>query len=340
MRLKTFITGMLLTSVALAQMTSFPKPDWFRETFQKAQTKVELRDPVKLKDFVVAGKLELSLKHYLELVMSNNTDIQIQMLSLEMPKNAILMAMGVWDPSVRASFNTTRTTSYVTNPSQALDSAAVNSAVKSLNQPYSAAGRRRSRTARSTRRASRDRKRHPLLSRPAPITSELQNAGMAFNLTQPLLRNRGTYVNKIPLMQAQSNLKVSEYQSAQPAPDAGQYRGSRLLDRDLEPRDAQSAGSGARRFRRLPQVHAGPARSRRAFAPGYFQSARLPWQRRSSPFPRRVSHWRNRKMCCAASLAPISIPKSASCPIVLTEPVELGRPISFRGSRGCGDARR
>src|SRR6476646_3993302 len=98
MRLKTFITGMLLTSVALAQVTSFPKPNWFRETFQRAHTKVELRDPVKLRDFVVDGKLELSLKHYLELVMSNNTDIQIQMLSLEVPKNAILMAMGVWDP--------------------------------------------------------------------------------------------------------------------------------------------------------------------------------------------------------------------------------------------------
>src|SRR6478609_455283 len=137
MLLKTFITGTLLTSVALAQMTSFPKPDWFRETFQKTQTRVELRDPVKLKDFVVAGKLELSLKHYLELVMSNNTDIQLQLLSLEMPRNAIQTALGAWDPSVRAAFNTTRTTGYVTNPSAALDSGSVGSAVKSLNQPYS-----------------------------------------------------------------------------------------------------------------------------------------------------------------------------------------------------------
>src|ERR1041384_4074782 len=69
--------------------------------------------------------------------MSNNTDIQIQMLSLEVPKNAILMAMGVWDPSVRASYNTTRTTSYVTNPSTALDTGPVGTATKSLNQPLS-----------------------------------------------------------------------------------------------------------------------------------------------------------------------------------------------------------
>src|ERR1041384_7077900 len=101
MRLKTITTGILLTSVAFAQMSSFPKPSYFREAFQKANTKVELRDPVKLRDFVADGKLELSLKHYLELVMSNNTDIQIQMLTLEQPKNAIQIAMGAWDRAAR-----------------------------------------------------------------------------------------------------------------------------------------------------------------------------------------------------------------------------------------------
>ena len=57
---------------------------------------------MRLKDFVVGDKLELSLKNYLALVMSNNTDIQIQMLSsLEMPKNAIQRAFGTWDPLAR-----------------------------------------------------------------------------------------------------------------------------------------------------------------------------------------------------------------------------------------------
>src|ERR1043166_39868 len=137
MRLKTLITGMLLTSVALAQMASFPKPNWFRESFQRAQTTVELRDPVKLKDFVVSGKLELSLKHYLELVMANNTDIQIQFLSLEIPKNNIMAAFGVWDPNVRTSFQTTRSTNFITSPSAALDASPVGSSLKSLSQPYS-----------------------------------------------------------------------------------------------------------------------------------------------------------------------------------------------------------
>ena len=104
MLLRTLTTGILLAAGAFAQMSSFPKPSYFRETFNKTQPRVELKDPVRLKDFVVSGKLELSLKNYLALVMSNNTDIQIQMLGLEMPKNAIQRAFGAWDPTRDGEF--------------------------------------------------------------------------------------------------------------------------------------------------------------------------------------------------------------------------------------------
>src|SRR5471030_115522 len=98
MLFRTIFTGILVAAGAFAQLSSFPKPNYFRETFQKTQTHVELKNPVRLQDFVVGDKLELSLKNYLELVMLNNTDIQIQMLTLDMPKNAILRAFGALDP--------------------------------------------------------------------------------------------------------------------------------------------------------------------------------------------------------------------------------------------------
>ena len=74
---RTFFAGIILTAGAFAQMSSFPKPNYFREVLQQTKTKVDLRDPVRLKDFVVSGKMELSLKNYLELVMANNTDVQV-----------------------------------------------------------------------------------------------------------------------------------------------------------------------------------------------------------------------------------------------------------------------
>src|SRR6516164_1694180 len=100
---RSFLTGIILASGAFAQLTSFPKPNYFRETFQKTKTSVELKDPVKLQDYIHEGKLELSLKDYLALVMANNTDIAIQMLSLETPKNAITRAFASWDPLASAS---------------------------------------------------------------------------------------------------------------------------------------------------------------------------------------------------------------------------------------------
>ena len=206
MLFRTLLTGILLTAGALAQTSSFPKPAYFRETFERTQTKVELKDPVRLKDFVADGKLELSLKHFLELVMANNTDIQLQLISLEIPKNNILAAFGVWDPKALASFTTTRSTTVPTNATTAQNAASL---TKSLNQPYnlqysqtlpeglsytaSFSGAKSSQT-------NSYNNYNPALT-----------ANMRFSVTQPLIQNRGSYVNRIPLMVAQTNYRISDY---------------------------------------------------------------------------------------------------------------------------------
>ena len=203
MLLRTLTTGILLAAGAFAQMSSFPKPSYFRETFNKSQPRIELKDPVRLKDFVVVGKLELSLKNYLALVMSNNTDIQIQMLGLEMPKNAIQRAFGVWDPRATASFNSTRAT---TPPTSALDGA---TELKTLSQPlamsvtqtlpegisYTVAWGGSKATSNST-----FNNYNPALA-----------SNFAISFSQPLIQNRGAYVNRLSLMTARSRLKISEF---------------------------------------------------------------------------------------------------------------------------------
>jgi outer membrane protein len=206
MLLRTLLTGILLTAGAFAQLSSFPKPSYFRETFQKTRTSVELKDPIKLKDFVVSGKLELSLQHYLELVMANNTDIQIQFLTVEIPRNNIQAAMGIWDPTARANFNTTRSTSLPTSP---LDTNNVNSTLKSLTQPFSLNYSQRLDTGLQYTATFNGSKTSSSNSRSSYIKQ--YNSGLALNLQQPLLRDRGRFVNRIPVMTAQSNLKVAEF---------------------------------------------------------------------------------------------------------------------------------
>jgi outer membrane protein TolC len=205
MLFRSLLAGLIFTAGAFAQLTSFPKPSYFRETFQKPITKVELQDPVRLKDFVVDGKLELSLKDYLALVMSNNTDIQLQLISLEIPKNNILSQYGVWDPKAIAQFSTQRSTTVPTNATTAQNAASL---TKSLNQPYSLqyiqtlptglqytaqfAGAKTSQT-------------NSFNNYNPALTANLRMA-----LTQPLLQGRGSYVNRIPLMVAQVGYKMSQ----------------------------------------------------------------------------------------------------------------------------------
>jgi outer membrane protein TolC len=205
MLFRTLFTGILLTAGALAQTSSFPKPSYFRETFQKTQTKVELKDPVRLKDFVADGKLELSLKHYLELVMANNTDIQLQLISLEIPKNNIQAAFGVWDPRALASFNTTRSTTVPTNATTAQNASSL---TKSLIQPYNLQYSQTLPEGLSYTASFSGAKNSQTNSYNNYNPSLTANVRMS--VTQPLIQNRGSYVNRIPLMMAQSSYRIAE----------------------------------------------------------------------------------------------------------------------------------
>jgi len=207
---RALAAGILAAAAALAQMSSFPKPSYFRETFQRTRTKVELRDPVRLKDFVVDGKLELSLKNYLALVMANNTDIQLQLLSVEVPRNAMETALGAWDPKAAASFSATRAT---TLPLSATTAQNVNALAKSLNQPYSLAYTQTLPEGLQYQAQFFGAKTYSTNS--FSSYNPALTANMRVSVTQPLLQNRGTYVNRIPLMQAQVGYKASQEQQKQ-----------------------------------------------------------------------------------------------------------------------------
>jgi outer membrane protein len=204
MRHRSLLTGLILSGCAFAQLTTFPKPNYFRETFAKTQPKVELQPPVKLKDFVHSDKVELSLKNYLELVMANNTDIQLQRLTIETPKNAIQRAFGAWDPRATAQFTSTRATS----PSTSVLEGATE--LKTLQQPFTASvtqtlpvGTNYTVSFGGTKSTTNStfNNFNPSLS-----------SNVAINFTQPLLQNRGSYVNRLTLMVNRSSLRLSEYQ--------------------------------------------------------------------------------------------------------------------------------
>ncbi len=200
---RTLVTGILVAAGAFAQLSSFPKPSYFRETFQKTRTSIELKDPVKLKDFVASGKLKLSLKDYLTLVMANNTGIQLQMLTLETPKNAIQRAFAAWDPLATASFSSQRS---ITPSTSLLDGA---QSLNTLSQPFRAGWQQTLDTGTQYNvsfNASKSSSNNGFSTFNPALSSNV-----SVNFTQPLIKNRGRYVNRLGLMVARSSYRISEY---------------------------------------------------------------------------------------------------------------------------------
>ncbi len=206
MRISTILFGLGLTAGAFAQefnVPVFPTPAYFRDHFQTPKARIELQPPVRLDDFVTDGKLELSLRNYLELVMANNTEIAIQRLQLEIPKNSIQRAFGAFDPTLTASFSNQRSRDPSTS---ALAGASL------LSQLSQRGDFRYAQTLETgtqfdirflgTKSASNNQ---------FATFNPALNADLSFGFTQPLLRNRGSYVTRLPVMIARSQLRRTEY---------------------------------------------------------------------------------------------------------------------------------
>ncbi|HYP09816.1 MAG TPA: hypothetical protein VER03_26565, partial [Bryobacteraceae bacterium] len=71
------------TRTPTAEAPAFGSPTYFRRIWTTPTPRVELRAPVRLEEFVHDGKLELSLRNYLDAVLANNTDIQVSRLTVE-----------------------------------------------------------------------------------------------------------------------------------------------------------------------------------------------------------------------------------------------------------------
>jgi outer membrane protein TolC len=181
---------------------TFGTKDYFRMVFENPVPSVQLSGPTRLADFVVDGKFELSLRSYIELVLGNNTDIQIQKVLVEPQRNAITRSFSPFDPLVQAGFNASRAVTPATN---VLEGAQV---VGSLTQPANLRYQQmfQSGTQLSASYAYQRFSSNNINQRVNPS----YNNNINVNFLQPLLRNRGLYINRVPIFQAKSRLTSAQ----------------------------------------------------------------------------------------------------------------------------------
>jgi outer membrane protein TolC len=182
----------------------FPKQSWFKRHFAEPLPRVELRGVTKFDDFVVDGKLELSLRSYLQLVLANNVDIDIQRLAVEIARNSITRAYAPFDPTFFGTFTSTRTKTPTTNQ---LEGA---STLNQLSQPAQFTYNQTLPNGLQYNVGFNGNKTSTNNS--FAFFNPALNASLNTGFTMPLLRNRGSEVNRLPIVIAKSRLRVSTEQ--------------------------------------------------------------------------------------------------------------------------------
>jgi outer membrane protein len=186
---------------ARAQSAPFPTSKWFQEVVKHPYVPSKLADPEKLRDFVVDGKLQLSLDQAIQLALANNTNIRIDELSYQNSWYNVLAAHSPFDPIFNANASAARGTS--PQPSQ-LGGASILSSLGQtvgLNLTQFLATGTTVTVGTSASRSSSNSTFNTF--------NPSYNAGLNFGVTQSLLRGRGLFINRAPIVIAQRGMQQS-----------------------------------------------------------------------------------------------------------------------------------
>lgn len=186
---------------AHAQSAPFPTSKWFQEVVKHPFVPTKLADPEKLRDYVVDGKLQLSLDQAIQVALANNTNIRIDELSYQSSWFNILSAESPFDPLLTSSFGPTRSTSPQASQLGGAQTLVSLSQFAQLNISQLLPTGTSYSVGSSTSRSSSN----SIFNTFNPSWSSSLN----FSVTQPLLRNRGLFINRAPIIIARRHLQQS-----------------------------------------------------------------------------------------------------------------------------------
>ena len=203
--LEKFTKLLLITCITLpAQFHTFPSKTYFREQWGRAPLAVEIEEATRLADVLFDGQLELPLRAYIELVMANSPDINLQKLSILEQKNSIQRAYSPFDPFVSVNLGVNRSTTPSADQLAGADirTQLVHSGGTTFSQNLDT-GTNYTIAYSGSRRADN--------SQFASFNPSLQQS-LRFTLRQQLLRGRGRSIQRIPILIAESRLEFTREQ--------------------------------------------------------------------------------------------------------------------------------
>jgi outer membrane protein len=158
-----------------------------------------LLPPQGLQDHVVNGKLVLTLDDSIRLALSTNTDIHLDYYQVETAENNLQRVYAPFDPLLTSSFNDQRNMSPTSTQLQG--ATILNELTQETQIGYSQTFQTGT-NFQTTFTAAKSSTNSTFNFLNPSISTNLQ-----FTVTQPLLRNRGLFPNRAPILIAQRNLK-------------------------------------------------------------------------------------------------------------------------------------
>ena len=198
------LCGLLCLPASILSAQTIRERETFRGLTNPQAVTDTLPGPKYMREHVVDGKLRLTLQDAVVLTLANNSNVRLQELNIENSKYSLLASHSPFDPSVQASFSSQGQLSQAYTQ---LTGAPALGSLSSLNQitqlNYSQTfetGTNIQFNFNATKYSSNSTFNffNPSLS-----------SFLGFQFTQPLLRNRWLFANRVPLVIARRNVRAS-----------------------------------------------------------------------------------------------------------------------------------
>ena len=189
----------LLMFFHVGNAQTFPSPDYFQRFFHYPKVLTQLPGPLSVDEYIVDGKLRLTLQDAIRLMLLNNTEVRISQSQFDQSSFGIGRAYAAFDPVFTASFTPTRSSQPTTT---ALAGAQT---LSTLQQESNFAYNQQFQTG-TNYSIQFSTQRFTTNSTFATFNPSF-TSGATFSVGQHLLRGRGYVVNHGPILIAQRNVK-------------------------------------------------------------------------------------------------------------------------------------
>lgn len=180
---------------------TFPTSDYFRRVWSSQEVPETIAGPEKLRDYVISGRMRLTLEDAIRLTLLNNTEVKLNQLQYEGIKYSVLRAYQPFDPFLFSSFNAQRQTTPTVSQLEGAPT------LSNLNQntQFSLTRLFETGTRGTVSFNANKQSNNSIFTLFNPSLATAMNVSLA----QPLLRNRGFFPNRAPIVIAQRNVKRS-----------------------------------------------------------------------------------------------------------------------------------